>query len=149
MAKNYIIPILTALIISGIYIIAMIMGGVTLQLQNDAPVLITNDSALSQFYLSLNSSISEATSNTQTANQAFTNSSIQTTGVTPFLSAVGGIWKILTTAPVAIFNVVVNFIFVKIIGNPVGLLFVGAVGSILLMMIISGVIKLVSRGEGD
>ena len=150
MAKSYIITTIISLIVVGLYVIALLTGGIMLQVQNDAPILLTEDVQVSSLYNSLNDSISDVSTNSQAAYESFSNSSIITSGVTPFLSAVGGMWKLIVNAPVQIISATFIFITTTIFGSPViGTLFLGAVGSIILLIIISGVVKFVSRGEGD
>ena len=149
MGKSYLISIIATLIVSAIYIISLVFGGLTLQAQNDAPILLSDNPNLNNLYVSLNDSVNDANDNVDNAYQAFTNSSIITTGVTPFLSAIGGVWKLMINAPVQIFTAIFDFLGAMIFNGPTGILFIGGVGAILLLMLISAVIKLVSRGEGD
>lgn len=141
------VPLMIGLIMVGIFSISLLTGGVMIQLQNDAP-LITNDSDIGAFYTSVNDTLYSSATSTTSANEAFTNSSIQTSGAGPYMSAVGGIWNVIKGAPVGLFNLVVTLIFVKIFGDAAAVVLTIATASIVTLVIISAVVLWVSRGEG-
>lgn len=142
------VPLMIALIMLGMFSIALITGGTMFQLQNGAPEPLINDSSVSAFYQSINSSLYSSAAGAQTANEAFSNSSIQTTGVTPYISALGGIWKILKASPVVMYNLVVDIVFGKIFGDSATIVIVSALSAILVLILISAIVYLLSRGEG-
>lgn len=142
------VPLIIALCMLGVFSFALITGGVMFQVQNNVSVTLTNDSATNAFYQSINTSLSDYSNDANAANTAFSNSSITTTGVTPFINAIGGIWKILKASPVIIYNVVIGLIFGKLLGSAAALVVTSVLAGILILILISAVIYFVSRGEG-
>jgi len=77
------VPLVIAFLMLGAFSLTLLTGGIVFQAQNNAPVNLTSDPALNAFYQNINSTLFSSSSDTNAANQAFTNSSIQTNGVTP------------------------------------------------------------------
>lgn len=141
------VPLLIALLMLGIFSFAFLAGGINLQVQNDAPILLNNDSATRYFYQSINDTLYDSSDNFADANQAFSNSSITTTGVVPYLDAIGGVWKIMKTAPLVIYNLVIGLTFAKLFGDQAALVITSVLGGIMIIIIISAVVFMISRGE--
>lgn len=146
MAK--LISVIIPLLLLAGFILALLLGGISFQLQNNTPSKITDDSKIQNLTSDLASALSLSSSNANSANQAFSNSSISTSGVTPFISAVGGIWTVITKGPVLLYNIISLFVFETLFGNPAAFFISGIVATIFILIIISAVVYWVSRGEG-
>lgn len=142
------VPIMVSLLIVGAFALALFTGGIMLQAQNNAPVLLIGDTDNLAFYQSINDTLQSSYYNTQTAQGSFENSSIQTSGVVPYISSVGGIWKVIRNAPMDVYNLVITYSIARLFGDSVALTVVLVIGAILTIVIISAVILLTSRGEG-
>jgi len=145
------VPLATAFLVLGGFILSLILGGAIIQSQNGVPLVnsISNNSAINSLTANLTNSLTSSGGEGQSGLNTFQNSSIQTSGVIPYISAAGGIWSGLIHEPVAIFNFVTAFIFNGIFGgNTAALIITSMVVFILTISIISAVVYLVSRGEG-
>lgn len=142
------VPIMTAIILASIFTIALITGGAMLQIQNNAKTKITEDSSIGNLSSDITQTLDETSSNAQTADTAFTNSSVTTTGVTPYVNAIGGLWQILKRGPVLTYNIISAFIFQKLLGNSAAFLLTSALAAIFILIVISAIVYWISRGEG-
>lgn len=142
------VPLMWWTILSGVFILSLIIGGSLFATYNGNSNILLSDPELNNLSSGITDSLTTTTANTATESGAFSNSSITTTGVTPFISATGGIWKTITIGPNLIWNTLVTFVFTKIFGDAASLVIFGVVSSLLMLAIISSVIYLVARGEG-
>ena len=141
-------PIMIGLMLSAAFSFCLIYGGILLQVQNNAPILITGDNATNDFYTQINETLYDSLSNNAIASAAFENSSIQTSGANVFISAVGGIWKVMKVAPVAVYNLVITYGFAKLVGNEAAFAIVSVIAGIFAIILISAAVYYITRGEG-
>lgn len=141
-------PIMIGLLLTAAFSYAVFFGGIMMQSQNNAPILFIGDSENNQFYQQINETLYDASTDAAIAQGAFENSSIQTSGVVPFVSALGGIWKVLRNAPITVYNLVITYGLGKLFGNEAALAIVSIVGAVITIILISAIILYVSRGEG-
>jgi hypothetical protein len=143
------VPLMTMIIVSAMFALALITGGVMFQAQNNAPNPMINDPTIGNLSADLNTNLQASGNNAKTADQSFTNSSIITnTGGVPFMSAIGGVWKVIKVGPMLIYNVFANFLFAKLFGSALGTTITLSIAGIIILITISAVIYWVSRGEG-
>lgn len=140
-------PILVALLILGLFGVAIITAGIQIASVNGANQSIGDDVSLAVYASSLNESLEDAYDSSIAANAAVSNSSITLTSALPFIDAIGGIWKTLKTAPIAIWNLTFGVVFQNILGGNSYAIVIGVLGAILLMTIVFAVWKLISSGE--
>jgi hypothetical protein len=142
-------PIIIALLITGMFAIALLSGIMSFQKENDAVIKITDDPEIGELYSNISSSLSTTSDNANVADNSFKNSTTETTGVTPYITAIGGIWKLIKVGPTLIWKVLVTFIFDKLLGgDPAAFIIATSLAAILVLMIISAVVYMISRGEG-
>lgn len=146
------VPLMAAMLIGGLAILAMITAGIMIQTQNGVSPSnsIGNDSAISAYYNSLNGTLINSSSDTTTSQAALTNSTTSTTGTIPYLNALGGIWKVLEAAPFTVFNLTANFISAELMGNnqAAANIITGVIFAILTLMLISAIVLWVMWGQG-
>lgn len=140
-------PILVALLVLGLFGVAIITAGIRLASVNGANQSIGDDLSLAAYSSSLNQSLKDAYDSSVAANAAVSNSSITLTSTLPFIDAIGGIWKTLKSAPIAIWNLTFGIVFQNILGDNSYAIVIGVIGAILLMTIVFAVWKLISSGE--
>lgn len=142
------VPIMIALILTGMFTIALLYGGILFQITNDAPVKITDDPEIANLSTDISSSLGETSNNLNSADQSFSNSTITTTGVIPYVNAISGVWQVIKKGPTLGYNIISTFIFDKLLGgDPTAFVIVSALAAILMLIVISAVVYMVSRGE--
>lgn len=142
------VPLMTAFIVTGLFAFSLITGGMMFQLENDAPIYIGDDPALASLNNSLASTIRDTHTDVTQSSQAFSNSSISSQGGTPYMDAIGGVWKVIKTGPVTLYNLISVFVFGKIFGQELGYIVTDVFALLLALVTISAVVMWVVRGEG-
>ena len=140
--KGYLI----GLLLVGLFAIAIINAGIIISSDNDATVSIGDDPSLSSYKSSIESELGNATSNSQSADQILSNSTITTTS-TPFVDSIGGIWKSVKAAPVAVWNLTLGLALERIFGEDKRIV-LNILGAILGLILIFAVIYLIATGDG-
>ena len=147
MAK--LVPIITYLLLFALFAIAMISGGIMLAESNNPSQSIGNDPTVSAFSGNLTDTLSTAYEDSNSAKSAISNSSITTTTGFAYIDAVGGVWKTVTQAPSAIYNLTFGFILVNLLGSSTASIVTGVLATILILTIITAVILWVTTGVGN
>lgn len=140
--------ILIGLILTGMFGLALINGGIQLGINHNSANNIGDDPSLSSYKSSLESSLEDAHTNA--------NASVESLGESPISALPGGfifdaaarVWKTLKAAPVSIYNSTIGIADEKIFG-PAFYLILGGIGAIILILIALGVIKLVISGQDE
>lgn len=139
-------PLLTGMLLAGLFIISMISGGILLQSNNNSPQNIGNDPALASYKSSLEASLETAQSNNNASLEALGESPVSVIPGAFIIDAIAGVWKTLKVVPVTIYNLTFGLLKVKLLGTTYNIV-LGVISAILTMAIIFGVIKLVSTGQ--
>lgn len=142
------VPLIFSILALGVFAFAFLTGSIMFQTQNNISTGLANDTAVSEFYGNITQTLASFSSDANTANTAFNQSSVTVTGITPFVNAVTGIWRIMKAAPVVLYNLTAGLIFGKIVGSTAGFIIAGVLAGILIIMVISAVILFITRGEG-
>jgi hypothetical protein len=142
------VPIVTSLLLISLFIIAFVGVGLIIASDNNSNQTIGNDASLTSFNGALINATTNEASQIDASQAAFSNSSITTTGVFPYVNAVGGIWKTLKTTPILVYNLTIGFVLVKILGSTTAAIVTTILASILAIVIISAVVLWITRGEG-
>ena len=142
--------IIFALLFSGLFIIALINGGIYLAQTNHANQSIADDPLISAYSPALNDALASSYTIANTSEGAISESPITLTTGFPVFDAISGIWKTLKIIPVTIWNLTVTFVQTKAFGNTATFYIVFSVlGAWLIISIILGVWKMVSTGDSD
>ncbi len=141
-------PILVALLLVGLFALAFLNFGIMTAEIEGANQSISDDPSISAYAASLNQTLEASISETEAANTAFSNSSITTTTSFPFVDAIGGIWKTMKNAPIAVWNLSFGLLLSNVLGSEAYAMVIGVLGAILTMTIIFAVWKLIHSGEG-
>ena len=88
--------IVTALLLAGLFAVALIAGGVQLASMNHANQSIINDSQFNSVYVDLSGNLTKSSTDAYGADAAISNSSLSTIVIVPFVDSVVGIWKTMT-----------------------------------------------------
>lgn len=141
-------PIIIAIIVSSLFILALINGGIMLAAQNVPEQSIGDDPSLEDYRIELTNTLDEHTQNIKDSDTSLSNSSVTTTTSSPFFDVLGGLWKTITRAPKTLWNLTSGFIYERLLGSQAFIIVLGAIGAILFLTIIVAVIKFISTGEG-
>lgn len=97
--------IVVSMLIMGLFIVALVNFGDRLAIVNNAQDNIRDSPIISKILTNTTSSLITAQSDAESANTAFSNSPITLTS-TPFVNAIGSIWKTMKIVPIAIWNAI-------------------------------------------
>lgn len=131
--------ILIYMLLFGAFIMAFINGGLLLAAVNSPNNTIGNDPALVEFSSALNSTLEDAYESANGSMTAIESSPVQVTQFAIILDAIGGIWKSLKVVPLAIYNLSVDYVFGKLLGDQQFAIMMGIVGAILIIVLIFAV----------
>jgi len=140
-------PIIINLIIVSLFAVALITGAGMMALQNHASQSILNDTDYANLQGGLTSNIQGYYGNVSQAGNSFENSSVTTTSSIPFIDSIYGTWKVIKSAPMTLYNLIVVVVFGKLLGSPATAIITAVISIILIISIIFAVVKLVSTGE--
>lgn len=141
-------PIVINILLVALFVVALISGGVMMATQNNAPQSIENDTIYAGLKDSLIGNISKANDDTSGASGSFENSSVSLTSGIPFINSIYGTWKVMKTAPILMYNLIVGVIFHTLLGDTTTAVITAVLSVILIITIIFAVVKLVSTGDG-
>lgn len=145
MGESTLKPILVSLLLSGLFALALITGGVMIAEQNNPSQSIGNEPYIANFSESINQSLVSARTSSQDADELLTNSSVTTTTNIVFVDAVSGMWKILRNAPTTIWQVT-GGLMVRTIGVP--LTVIALITSILIIVLLIAIVRFITTGQG-
>lgn len=140
-------PIIINFLLIGLFAVAIIMAGIMVSVDNNATQSIGNDTVFSELANSLNSNLTQNYNEMEKNEQSFENSSITLTSGIPFIDSIYGTWKIIKKTPMLIYSLVVNVVFLRIMGDPATNVIISVMSTILIITIIFAVIKLISSGD--
>lgn len=139
--------LIISLLLVGLFAIALINGGILLAALNSPNQTIANDAAIMDYASELNSTLEDVYTDANSSETSFTVSPLTTTTSIPFVDAVGGIWKTLKKTPTTVWNLSVNYIFIKIFGSAAYAIVFGVISAIMLIIIIFAVWEWISTGR--
>ena len=144
--------LMTWLILSGLFVLALINFGLLFQSQNINAIspqsYFINYSGFVTLNNTLQENLSSSVSNIEASGFSAENSSITTGSLgNPFFNAVGGIWKVIKVAPTAIYNLLAGFLTNTLLAGGSGLIVLYSISSIMVLTIIGAVVYLITRGE--
>ena len=142
-------PIIVALLLFGMFTLALITGGIQLANINKANQSISDSPFLVTYASELNETLAAANSNAGSAEDSLAESPVTLSTSTVFLDSIGGIWKTLKTIPITIYNLTAGMIFSTVFGGSAFAMVLGIIGAILTITLILSVWKLISTGESD
>ena len=145
MAKTF-VPIIIILLLFGLFAVALINAGIMIGNQNEAEQNIGDNAIIKDYYESVNQSLIDSSSNADSANQAFSNSSVSTTGSFPYVNAVSGIWKVIKNAPITVYNLTIGLLIGTIFGDSV--IVWATLSAIIILIIVAAIVKWITQGEG-
>lgn len=141
-------PFVVNALLLGLLALAMISGGIMMAVDNNATQSIANDTAISTYANTLQSSLENASESATASDASFRNSSIDTSGGVIWAGAISGVWKTLTVVPSAVLSLTTNLVKGKILGSTAFYAIFGVVSLIIILSLILAIWKLVSTGEG-
>lgn len=139
-------PLVVSLLVFGLFAVLLINIGAQIAQDNNPNSTILNISGFSNFKANTSEHLEDSYGTISDADTAVTNSSVTLTSGIPFVDAIGGIWKTIKVAPMAIYGLVKDTAVAQIIGD--NTVIVATVGAILLLTFIFAVWKFISTGEG-
>lgn len=140
--KSFIIVFL----LTGLFAYAVISAGILIGLNNYSSQNIGDDPSLLSYMSSINESLDQAHSTANASESSFGNSPISLTSVV-FIDAIGGIWKTLKVIPMTIWNLTGGMVTKFIAPSQQFAIVFGVIGAILIITIIFGVWRVISKGE--
>lgn len=142
-------PLVFGFLLVGLFAIALISFGIRLADVNEVSQSIGDDPAIKNYADSLNNSIAQASSDSQTSQEAISESPI-TLGESNFvIDAIGGIWKTITEVPVTVWNLTVGLLLAKIFGDNSFAIALSVIGTLIGFAVIFAVVKWLSTGENE
>lgn len=141
-------PVLVSLLLVSLFSLAVISFGVRLADINEANQSIADDGLLNDYISSLNETLSKANTNVQAGQEALNSPLSLATGFF-VLEALQGIWVVLVSVPITLYNLTIGLILTKIFGDSAFAVAIGIFGAILGLTIIFAVVTLISTGRGD
>lgn len=141
-------PVIISILLSVLFIIAVISGGIYMAEQNGASENIGNDSAFSSLRNDLIDKTQDNYDSSLAAMNSLENSSISLTSGIPFLDSIYGGWKVIKATPMIMYNLITASLFERLLGSQTSAIIIGIISAILIITIIFAVIKLVSTGDG-
>lgn len=141
-------PIIINLLLLSLFVIAIIIGGTYIAVQNNGTQSIVDDATYSDLKDDLTANLEDNYDEIKESSASFENSSVTLTSGIPFVDSIYGTWKIIKNVPMTTYNLIVGVLFVKLFGNPATAIITAVLGAILIITIIFAVVKLVSTGEG-
>lgn len=145
-------PLVTSILLFALFAIAVLNFVFLFSDQNNPAQNILTDpnSSIGKYYADLNNTLASSQSNTTNAYGAFENSSINTdTGIFPFITAIGGIWKVIWLYPKIIYDLTIGLLINQLLaGSPLALTISIILGTIVVITIISAIALFVGRYEG-
>lgn len=138
---------LVVLLAVGLFIIAIINAGIMISDQNNFIGSIGDDDSLTEYKASLEDTLDNATSASQSADAVLSNSSISTVSAFPFVDSITGIWKTVKSAPVAVWNLTMGYAVEKIFGEDKAIVLT-ILGALLGLALIFAVVYLIATGDG-
>lgn len=144
------VPLMIWAIVFGVFSLLLLIGWDFIAITNNIPtnMRLNNDSTTASFYTDLNSTLVTTSENISDANEVFTNSSITTVGVTPYMTSLGAIWKVIKGGPVTLYNLFANYMFPILFGSAAATVLTSTIAAIIILITISAVVYWISRGEG-
>ena len=136
-------PLIIHLLITGLFIVALISFGVTIATLNSADHSIADDPSINALSTSLNSSLGQAYSTYNDSDAALTNSPVTLTSDIFTFDAIGGIWKTLRSVPTAVFNSISSFA-ANHLGSQITAIVFSVLGAIMIIIIFFAVVEWVS-----
>ena len=143
---NKLFPWLTGAMAFGVFFLALALGGIAFQTSNNVANPISNNPNLISTVSTLNSTLLSTSANVSSGYSTFGgNSTVTTGGVIPYISVVGGIWKLLTAGLFSISNVILGWALPTLFGTQIQGLITIVLGAIFAVATIVMVIYLVTR----
>ena len=142
------VPIFVALIIAALFAVSIIIAGMSLTEQNRGTVNLRDDESFSEFYSAVYDSLLDAGSSTTSSSQSMTNSTVSSTGTIPYMTTLGGIWKVLINTPNTIWNLITGVLFDFLFGSEQARIITIALGAILTIILISAIVLWIMWGQG-
>lgn len=140
--------LLIGILVSGLFALALINGGIMLASNNHANQSIGDDPILVGYRNSLNNTLHQAETNVNGSLEALGQQGATSTPLGAIYDAMTGTWKTLKEVPSSLYNLFVGVTKVKIFGDSFNPVF-GIVAAILIILIIFGVIKLIISGDDN
>lgn len=140
--------ILVAVILSGLFAIALLNAGQSLFEANDVNRTLASDPQLNNYISNLNNTLSTSLQNNNDVETAIgeTPPTLSTTGL--IFESVGNVWKTLKTVPVTIYNLTIGLLFTKLLGSNQFAIAVVIVEALFVMALLFFVVKWAFTGEG-
>lgn len=138
--------ILAGLLLVGVIFLSLIVGGSFMAQQNGGQSI----SSIPVINVSANDLTTQLSKEYQTANNTndvMTKSPISITNYAFVIDAVGGIWTTLKVIPAATYNIIATFVGQALLGNTLSTIFLGVIGSILLIAIFLFAWKMLRTGD--
>ena len=141
-------PIIVNLLLLSLFVVAILIGGTYIAVQNHGTQSIIDDATYSDLQNDLTTNLEDNYDAVGQSGASFENSSVTLTGGIPFVDSIYGTWKVIKNVPMTTYNLIVGVLFTKLFGNPATAIITAVLGAILIITIIFAVVKLVSTGEG-
>jgi hypothetical protein len=140
--------VIIGFLLVGIFIFAMINGGLLIASNNGVSHSIGDDPALSTYKTELETTLGNAQSDANGSLEALGKSPITLVTGTFFFDAIGGVWKTLKVVPVTVYNLTFGILRVKIFGGGFDIV-LGVLSAIIIIVILFGVWKLIISGQSN
>ena len=138
--------IVIIIVLAGLFSVAMIKGGIEMANLNNPNQTIANYPALSSLLTDLNNSLEDSYSNANSSLEAISSSPVTLTTGFPVFDAITGIWKTLIIIPMAIYNLLTDFLFNIFLGSAQNIV-LGVIATIVIVTVIFAVWRFVATGQ--
>lgn len=140
-------PLVIALLLLGIFAVAIVSFGINLARENGATQNIGDNPIISNYAGNVSDTLGRAYDNANDSIESLSKSPVTLTGGFPLFDAIAGLWKVLKTVPITVYNLTVGLLLSTILGSTYAIV-LGVVGAIFIITIIFAVWKMLSTGQG-
>ena len=140
-------PMIVYFLLLGVFMVALINGGILLATQHSANQSIGDDSMLTDYRDSLNNTLAESYNDAQEIEGAMNKSEVTLTTGIPVINAITGVWKTIKVVPMTIYNLASGLVFSRILGSYTFAIILSVISAIVIITILFAVWKFVSTGD--
>lgn len=149
--KTGFFPIIVALLIGGLFAVALFNFSDSFARKNGATQNVYEDPEVEQAINSIGGNVSDYLESANNADTVLSNSSIVQggeTGQTGYFQSLGGIWKNLKNKPTGIYTLISDIAQKKIFGGYTVAFVFNTIAGIICLALLIGVIRWLFTGEG-
>ena len=142
--------LLIGLLVTGLFIMALLIGGTQLSTNIDGSQSIANQPQIAKLTANLTTQLNAAYGTANDTETAVSKSKTTITQGTVFLDAMAGVWTTMKIIPIAVYNAANLFISTTLLsGSPMYLVIGGVVGAILIFLFVLYAWKVIRTGDPE